>query len=142
MLQSRTFVCASFLLAASVPTLLCAQATLPEVPRPTVDNALTLVIPSSVRRYSLVISPRAFGIGSLRWRLQDSSRTDQPVPIVLRLDSITPSALECPMPVARMAPESVPRMPVAQIDSSSAAPRVVGWRGCTNPLGELGRPIR
>ncbi|WP_310570976.1 hypothetical protein [Gemmatimonas sp.] len=134
MLQSRTFVCASFLLAASVPTLLCAQATLPEVPRPTVDNALTLVIPSSVRRYSLVISPRAFGIGSLRSWLQDSSRTNQAVPTVLRLDSLTPSVLECPMPVARMAPERVPRMPGAQVDSISAAPNVAAWRGCMNPL--------
>ncbi|WP_309673558.1 hypothetical protein [Gemmatimonas sp.] len=138
--QSRTFVCASFLLAASLPSLLRAQATLPEVPRPVVGNALTLVVPSPVRRYSLGMAPRAFG--SLRWRLQDSSRTDQPVPIVLRLDSISQSAPECPMPVARMAPESVPRMPVAQVDSSGAPPRLVAWRGCTNPLGELGRPIR
>lgn len=130
----RTFLCASFLMAASVPSLLRAQTTLPELPRPVPGNELTLVIPTSVRRYSLGIGPRAFGVGSLRWRTQDSTRTDQPLPIVVRLDSITSSALECPMPVARMAPESVPRMPVAQVDSTSAAPRVVAWRGCTNPL--------
>ncbi|QJR37583.1 hypothetical protein [Gemmatimonas groenlandica] len=117
-----------------MPSLLRAQTTPPEVPRPVIGNALSSVMPTSVRRYSLGIAPRAFGVGSLRWRMQDSTRTDQPIPIVLRLDSITASVLECPMPVARMAPEAIPRMPVAQVDSISAAPRVVSWRGCTNPL--------
>lgn len=134
MRQSRTFLCASLVLAASLPSSLRAQATLPELPRPVPSNALTLEIPSSVRVFSLGMAPRALGVGSLSWRLQDSSRTDRPVPIVVRLDSITASALECPMPVARVAPERIPRMPVAQVDSVSAAPRVVGWRGCTNPL--------
>lgn len=132
--QSRAFLCASFVLAASLPSLLRAQATLSEPPRPVVGNELSLVIPSTVRRYTFGLAPRPFFVGSLRWRLQDSSRTDQPVPIVVRLDSIAPSVSECPMPVARMAPERVPRMPVAQVDSTSAAPRVVEWRGCTNPL--------
>lgn len=130
----RTILCASVVLAAFLPSLLHAQTALPEVQRPVIGNELALVIPASVRRYSLGIGPRAFGVGSLRWRMQDSTRTDQPVPIVLRLDSITPSTSECPMPVARMAPEAIPRMPVAQVDSNSAAPRVVGWRGCINPL--------
>ncbi|WP_309670940.1 hypothetical protein [Gemmatimonas sp.] len=130
----QTFLCASFLPAASVPSLLRAQTTLPELPRPVPGNELTLAIPSSVRHYSLGVAPRLFGVGSLRWRLQDSTRMDQPVPIVVRVDSITPSVSECPMPVARMAPERVPRMPVAQFDSISAARRVVAWRGCANPL--------
>lgn len=134
MQKLQTFWCASVVLAVTVPSLLRAQPAQPEVPRAAGGNELRLFIPSSVRLYSLGIAPRALGPGLLRGRLQDSLRTDRPVPIMLRLDSIAPSALECPMPIARMAPADVPRMPVAQVDSVSAPPRVVAWRACANPL--------
>lgn len=130
----RTFLCASFVVAAYLPALLHAQDATPERSRSAVGAELKLVIPSSMRDYSLGLTPQGSVAGLLRRWLQDSARTGQPVPVVLPLDSTTTSALECPMPVFRLAPESIPHMPTAQVDSAVAASRVVTLRGCTNPL--------
>ncbi len=130
----RIFLCASLLVAAHLPALLHAQAATPEGSRSAVGAELKLVIPLSMRVYALGLTPRGPVAGLWRGWLQDSARTGQPVPVVLPLDSTMTSTLECPMPVARMAPEAIPHMPTAQIDSAVAAPRVVTLRSCTNPL--------
>ncbi|WP_411279396.1 hypothetical protein [Gemmatimonas sp.] len=130
----RAFSWLSFVLVGGLPSVVAAQAIPLEVPRVVVGDTLRFVIPSSARLVSLGVGPRGRAVGTLRGWLQDSQRTDQPVPVVLRLDSITPSALECPMPVARRAPETILRMPVASGDSTGAPLGVVKPSGCTNPL--------
>ncbi len=130
----RTFLCASFLVAALSPALLHAQAATPQGSRSVVGTELKLVIPASLRVYSPGVTPRGQVAGLSRRWLQDSARTGQQVPVVLPYDSTTTSTRECAMPVFRMAPEAVPHMPTAQIDSAFADPGVVTLRGCTNPL--------
>lgn len=133
----RIFLCASFAVIAHQPSLLHAQLVAPEVPRSSVSTELRLVIPPMMRVYSLDRTQRGPVSGLWRGWLQDSARRAQPVPVVLPSDSTVTamtSNLECPMPVARLAPVSVPHMPTAQTDSLGTAPRAVTLRGCTNPL--------
>jgi hypothetical protein len=130
----RTVLCASFVVVAHLPALLRAQAATPEVSRSAVGAELQLVIPSSVPVYLFGRMPRRPVAGLWRGWLQDSVRTSRPMPVVLPFDSTVAPTLECPMPVARLAPEAIPRMPTAPIDSAGAAPRVLPLRGCTNPL--------
>jgi len=83
----------------------------------------------------LEVAPQGASLGSpRRWFVRDPSKKDQPVLVVLSLDSLTPSAVECPMPVARRASESIARMPTAPVDSTLVSQGVVTLRGCTNPL--------
>lgn len=132
--RPRSFLCASFLLAALAPVLLHAQAATPKASRSAADTALKLVIPLSMRDYSPGLTPPAPVARSSRRWAQDSARSARRVTVLLPLDSTTSSVLECPMPVFRLAPEAIPHMPTAQLDSAVAAPRGVTVPGCTNPL--------
>ena len=116
--------------------MVSAQATPLEIPRAADRKEFTLVIPSQARRLSLLgVRSREAGLGSSRgWFWPDPPQKDQPVSIVLQPDSITASFLECPMPVARRAAETIARMPTGRADSTLGRPSAMTLRSCTNPL--------
>lgn len=130
----RVLSCVSFVIAAFLPSLLKAQTVPLELPRASLGDTLASATPSSARLRSLGVVPQELAVGTLRGWLQSTQRKNQPVPAALLLDSITSSALECPMPVARLAPEAIADMPVAAIDITSATSGGVTLRGCINPL--------
>lgn len=132
----RSLSCVCVLLAAGWPAVSSAQAAPLERPRAADRNELTLIVLSSARRVSLLsVAPQRTSLGSPRgWPSQDPSPTDQPVSVVLSLDSLPISSVECSMPVARRAAETIARMPTASVDATLVGPGVVKLRGCTNLL--------
>ncbi len=130
----RAFSFVLFVIAGVLPSLVKAQAVPQEAERVSVRDTRTLVNPSSARLLSLGVVPQELAVGRWRGWPQAPQRKNQPMPAAFLLDSIISSAPECPMPVARLAPEAISPMPVAALDTTRTTPGVVKRSGCINPL--------